>query len=133
MIAISYQPCYINDVLPIAYIIYWISEYNIVIKEEEQMNTGTVKFFNTVKGFGFIKNNETEVETFVHVTALNNDVKELQEGQQVTYNVGQDPKSNRDRAENVTVVDGAAAPAAEVVDFPAEEVAEEVEADEDAE
>ena len=68
------------------------------------MNQGTVKFFNSVKGFGFIKNDETGDEIFVHVTALNNDLKELQEGQKVTYEVEQDPKSNKNRATNVTVI-----------------------------
>lgn len=68
------------------------------------MNQGTVKFFNTVKGFGFIKNNETSDEVFVHITALNDNVKELNDGQQVTYEVEKDPKSNKDRAVNVTAL-----------------------------
>lgn len=67
------------------------------------MNTGTVKFFNTVKGFGFIKNDETEEEIFVHITALNDGLKELQEGQKVTYEVEKDPKSNKNRAANVSL------------------------------
>lgn len=67
------------------------------------MNKGTVKFFNSVKGFGFIKNDETEVETFVHVTALKDGLKELNEGQKVTYEVEKDPKNNKDRAINVSL------------------------------
>jgi CspA family cold shock protein len=67
------------------------------------MNQGTVKFFNSVKGFGFIKNDETEVETFVHVTALKDGLKELSEGQKVTYEVEKDPKNNKDRAINVSL------------------------------
>jgi len=65
---------------------------------------GTVKFFNTVKGFGFIKNDETEEEVFVHITALNNGLKELQEGQKVTYEIEKDPKSNKNRATNVSTL-----------------------------
>lgn len=65
---------------------------------------GTVKFFNTVKGFGFIKNDETGEDIFVHITALNDGVKELQEGQKVTYDVETDPKSNKLRATNVSVI-----------------------------
>jgi CspA family cold shock protein len=49
--------------------------------------TGTVKFFNTEKGFGFIKHDDSNKETFVHVSGLINDIKEgdhvefdLQEG-----------------------------------------------------
>ena len=69
------------------------------------MNQGTVKFFNSVRGFGFIKNDETEEEIFVHFSALQEGVRELQEGQKVTYEVEVDPKSNKNRAINVTVVE----------------------------
>ena len=48
---------------------------------------GTVKFFNSEKGFGFIKHDDSNKETFVHVSGLVNDIKEgdkvefdLQEG-----------------------------------------------------
>ena len=48
---------------------------------------GTVKFFNTEKGFGFIKHDDSNKETFVHVSGLNGEIKEgdkvefeLQEG-----------------------------------------------------
>ena len=50
-------------------------------------NQGTVKFFNTEKGFGFIKHDDSNKETFVHVSGLINNIKEgdkvefeLQEG-----------------------------------------------------
>ncbi|MBU2526592.1 MAG: cold shock domain-containing protein [Flavobacteriaceae bacterium] len=45
--------------------------------------TGTVKFFNEAKGFGFITNDETGKDIFVHVTALNG--KKLAEGDRVQY------------------------------------------------
>ena len=45
--------------------------------------TGTVKFFNESKGFGFITNDETEQDIFVHVTALNG--LTIQEGDKVNY------------------------------------------------
>lgn len=52
------------------------------------MNKGTIKFFNETKGFGFIKDANSEKEYFVHSTGLNDFVKEgdevsfeLQEGQ----------------------------------------------------
>lgn len=67
------------------------------------MKKGTVKFFNSVKGFGFIKNDETDEEIFVHISALNG-VKELREGQKVTYEVEKDPKSNKNRAANVSII-----------------------------
>jgi len=40
------------------------------------MKEGKVKFFNESKGFGFIKDNESDNEYFVHVTGLIDDVKE---------------------------------------------------------
>ena len=45
--------------------------------------TGTVKFFNESKGFGFITNDETGEDVFVHVSAL--DGLTLREGAKVTY------------------------------------------------
>ncbi len=51
------------------------------------MNKGTVKFYNEIRGFGFIKDSETTKEYFVHSSGLNEDIKEddnvtfdLQEG-----------------------------------------------------
>jgi cold shock protein len=46
------------------------------------MQTGTVKFFNESKGFGFIVNNSTGEEIFVHVSGL---VDNIKEGDVVTY------------------------------------------------
>ena len=45
--------------------------------------TGTVKFFNESKGYGFITNDETGRDIFVHVTSLNG--MELKEGDKVEY------------------------------------------------
>ena len=48
------------------------------------MNTGTVKFFNDTKGYGFIKEDETENEYFVHVSGL---VDEMSENDKVTFDL----------------------------------------------
>lgn len=40
------------------------------------MSAGTVKFFNETKGFGFIKDDETGKEYFVHVTGLSDKIRE---------------------------------------------------------
>jgi cold shock protein len=46
------------------------------------MNQGKVKFFNESKGFGFIKDSETEKEYFVHVSGL---IDEIKENDEVTF------------------------------------------------
>ncbi|HPT15324.1 MAG TPA: cold shock domain-containing protein [Bacteroidales bacterium] len=48
------------------------------------MKTGTVKFFNNSKGFGFIKDNESSEEYFVHITEC---VQTIRENDQVTFEV----------------------------------------------
>lgn len=48
------------------------------------MLTGTVKFFNETKGFGFIKDEETGTEYFVHVTGL---VDKVRENDKVTFDL----------------------------------------------
>ncbi|MFT6797395.1 MAG: CspA family cold shock protein [Maribacter sp.] len=45
--------------------------------------TGTVKFYNASKGYGFITNDDTDKDIFVHATALNG--KEIREGDKVEY------------------------------------------------
>ena len=42
----------------------------------ETKNRGTVKFFNTQKGFGFIKHDDSNKETFVHASGLIDQIKE---------------------------------------------------------
>lgn len=48
------------------------------------MNTGTVKFFNETKGYGFIKDDESDKEYFVHVTGL---IDKIKDGDEVTFDV----------------------------------------------
>ncbi|GGH17170.1 MULTISPECIES: cold-shock protein [Sphingobacterium] len=53
------------------------------------MNTGTVKFFNETKGFGFITPENGGADVFVHTSGLKNQVRE---GDTVTYEVERTPK-----------------------------------------
>ena len=50
---------------------------------------GTVKFFNTTKGFGFIKDNESTKEYFVHVTGC---IDTINENDQVEFELKEGPK-----------------------------------------
>ena len=63
------------------------------------MNNGTVKWFNSEKGYGFISNDDV----FVHFSAIVGDgFKTLEEGQKVTFDTEQDPKNSKKlRAVNV--------------------------------
>ena len=67
------------------------------------MNKGTVKWFNANKGFGFISNDQTGEEVFVHFSAIVSDgYKTLNEGQKVTFDTEVDTKdSSKMRAVNV--------------------------------
>jgi len=64
---------------------------------------GTVKWFNSGKGYGFIERAEGS-DVFVHFSALadNGDYRNLEEGQRVEFNVVQGQKGPQ--AENVTVI-----------------------------
>ncbi len=65
--------------------------------------TGTVKWFNESKGFGFISNDDGSDDVFVHFSSIMTDgFKTLAEGQKVSYDVEQDPKNaSKLRAINV--------------------------------
>ena len=67
------------------------------------MNTGTVKWFNADKGYGFISNDNGGDDVFVHFSAIIADgYKALTEGQKVSFETESDPKnSSKLRAVNV--------------------------------
>jgi CspA family cold shock protein len=53
------------------------------------MSKGTVKFFNDAKGFGFVIDDETKKEYFVHVSGL---IDEVREGDQVEFELQEGKK-----------------------------------------
>jgi cold shock protein len=67
-----------------------------------ELATGTVKFFNAEKGFGFISREEGD-DVFVHFSAIEGTgYKSLEEGQRVEFDVG--PGKKGDEARNVRAV-----------------------------
>ena len=69
------------------------------------MTTGTVKFFNTTRGFGFIEPEDGSKDAFVHISAVERaGLSSLAEGQKVSYELqpGQNGKSS---AENLSIVE----------------------------
>ncbi len=69
------------------------------------MNNGTVKWFNAGKGFGFITDDNSGEDVFVHFSSIQSDgFKSLDDGQKVTYETEADPKDSRKlRAINVNI------------------------------
>jgi len=77
----------------------------LLLLEDLAMTTGTVKWFNPAKGFGFIEPEDGSKDAFVHISAVERaGLTGLNEGQKVTYDLqpGQNGKSS---AENLSVVD----------------------------
>lgn len=66
------------------------------------MNTGTVKWFNSTKGYGFIAPDAGGPDVFVHISAVERSgLMGLNDGQKVTYDVVADRRSGKSSAENL--------------------------------
>ncbi len=66
------------------------------------MNTGTVKWFNETKGFGFIQPDDGGKDVFVHISAVERaGMRNLVEGQKIAYEIVPDKRSGKDAAGNL--------------------------------
>jgi CspA family cold shock protein len=66
------------------------------------MSTGTVKWFNSTKGFGFIQPDDGSQDVFVHISAVERaGMRELAEGQKLSYEMVKDNKSGKLAAEQL--------------------------------
>ena len=71
-------------------------DFIIAMKGMDQMATGTVKWFNDAKGFGFVTPDDGSDDLFAHFSAINMDgFKSLKEGQKVSFEVTQGAKGKQ--------------------------------------
>ena len=68
----------------------------------DEMKTGTVKFFNTKKGFGFIQPEDGGTDVFVHISAVQRSgLDGLNEGDKVSFDTAVDQRSGKTAVDNV--------------------------------
>ncbi len=92
------------------------------------MTTGTVKFFNTIKGFGLITPDDGSKDVFVHISAVEgSDLDYLTDGQKVSFNVEQGVRGPK--AVDLAPVEEAAPEEVAAEEVAAEEAPEEVAAE----
>ena len=66
------------------------------------MTNGTVKFFNSTKGFGFIDQGNGQPDVFVHISAVERaGMRSLVEGQKLSFDVVKDNRNGKSAAENL--------------------------------
>jgi len=69
------------------------------------MSTGTVKWFNSQKGFGFIQPDDGGKDVFVHISAVERaGMRNLNEGQKISYEIFADRKTGKSSADNLRYV-----------------------------
>ncbi|EXL06663.1 cold-shock protein [Aquamicrobium defluvii] len=66
------------------------------------MSNGTVKFFNSTKGFGFIEQDGGGADVFVHISAVERSgMQGLVEGQKLSFDIVKDNRNGKSAAENL--------------------------------
>ena len=67
------------------------------------MATGTVKWFNTEKGYGFIEPDDGGKDVFVHISAVQRSgLQGLNEGQKISFDLEEDRRTGKPAASNIT-------------------------------
>ena len=73
--------------------------------KEAMVATGTVKFFNAQKGFGFIVQDNGGPDVFVHISAVERaGIHNLNEGQKLSFDVQRDQRSGKSAAANLQAI-----------------------------
>lgn len=74
-------------------------------QEALMSNTGTVKWFNSTKGFGFIQPDNGGEDVFVHISAVQRaGLSDLNEGQKISFELVRDPRKGKTSADNLRAV-----------------------------
>jgi len=75
------------------------------LQKERTMATGTVKWFNATKGFGFIQPDGGGPDVFVHISAVERaGLRDLKDGQKISYEIVADKRSGKSSADNLKAV-----------------------------
>lgn len=70
----------------------------------DEMATGTVKWFNETKGYGFIQPDNGDKDVFVHISAVERaGLRSLKDGQKIPYEVESDRRTGKESATNLQV------------------------------
>jgi len=68
------------------------------------MSTGTVKWFNSTKGFGFVKPDGSDTDIFIHISAVQKaGLQTLDEGQRISFDT--EDNKGRKAAGNISLID----------------------------
>jgi CspA family cold shock protein len=71
-------------------------------RKDYPMQTGTVKWFNATKGFGFIQPDNGGADVFVHISAVERaGLRGLADGQKVTFDIVADRRTGKSAADNL--------------------------------
>ncbi|TXR49604.1 cold-shock protein [Phyllobacterium endophyticum] len=69
------------------------------------MAKGTVKWFNSIKGFGFIQPDDGSADVFVHISAVERaGMRSLNDGQKISYELVQDKRSGKTSADQLSAL-----------------------------
>jgi cold shock protein len=83
-------------------VLWVIHAFERFLQGGHTMATGTVKFFNTTKGYGFIQQDAGGPDVFVHISAVERSgMRSLVEGQKVSFDVQPDRKTGKSAATNL--------------------------------